>query len=795
MPAVSAASSETARPLTRQPRGWGGIPTSAVGPKAAGNYRNAGETNHARLPTRGFADSRGVTATLNHPSPIDSIAQRVGPPRVLILEPDSTVLSQLMAAVDADPGLQLVTVTGDTSSLIGLVSDLRPDVALVNSRPDEGGGGELVQRLRDAFPEICCIALCRGADQGELAEMLAAGAVASVDPTDSAQTITEAIHRLTGSTPDPEDELAGASSPNGHELNQADPVSPTGEHTVAGQVKRTLELREFEMVFQAIVDLQDGQVIGMEALTRVLSTPLRSPATWLRDAQKVGLRNQLEIELLREALGQGRRLPPGVFMTVNLSPAAATCGALVDVIPPALLKRVVIEITDHLEVEDYQPLAEALAELRGAGVRVAVDDSGQGLVSLQRVGQLAPDFVKLNRSLTRDINRDQTRQTLALALTTVASQIGAAVIAEGIETSGELEALRSLGVMHGQGYLIARPEPLPDAPTPVIALPSAKEPTPAISLPARSLGSLREASRAAFDLLERELPGSRGFVSHLDYEQRRARVVASSPGFGTELAPGVSTRLEEWPCYFMASGRGPRLCGDTASDPVYSGLGLLQTLDVASYAGAPLELGNGQWLGSLALVSRAIDGYDEETLALLQVIAATLVGALENEVAEAGAGTPAQHIRQLAATDWLTGVLNRPSFLERLEQETSQSPGRRHSTYLLHLAPDSFGALADRYGQAVAELVVKDIADALVRVSEGGDVIGRLGQTEFAVLLRRRTAPKAASYYRRRLKLRLRQTLAKRNITLTARAGLLQLDGHSHDEALEAVRAAAGALL
>ena len=86
-----------------------------------------------------------------------------------------------------------------------------------------------------------------------------------------------------------------------------------------------------------------------------------------------------------------------------------------------------------------------------------VDDAGAGFASLRHVLGLSPDVIKLDLSLTRDIDSDPVRRALAASLVAFAREIGAAIVAEGIETGGELETLRALGVTHGQGYYIARP--------------------------------------------------------------------------------------------------------------------------------------------------------------------------------------------------------------------------------------------------------------------------------------------------------------------------------------------------
>lgn len=300
---------------------------------------------------------------------------------------------------------------------------------------------------------------------------------------------------------------------------------------------------------------------------------------------------------------------------------------------------------------------------------------------------------------------------------------------------------------------------------------------------------MRTASRAAFDLLERELPGSRAFLSYLDYRRRRFQVVACSEDFGSQLEPGFTIPLEEAPCFHMASGNGPRLCGDVATDPVYGPLAFCQAVEMGSYAGVPLELPAGPRPGSLALVSAATGGYDERTLALLQQTAAILADVLEAEAAQEGAESPALYLQALAETDQLTGALNRPTFVDRLE-ESLRGRSRARTSYLLYVRPESFQAVVDRYGRGVGELVLRDITDALSAVSEAGDAVGRVGKTELAALLGYRPTPARADYHRRQAAARLGDMFAKRGITVTMQAGLVPLDHDSAEEALDAARAA-----
>jgi EAL domain-containing protein (putative c-di-GMP-specific phosphodiesterase class I) len=131
--------------------------------------------------------------------------------------------------------------------------------------------------------------------------------------------------------------------------------------------------------------------------------------------------------------------------------------ALLDRVP---VDRVVLEITEHAHIADYVKLREALTTLRSLGVRLAIDDAGAGYASLRHILQLAPDCIKLDISLTRDIHAVRSQRAMAAALVAFAGETGASIIAEGIETAEELATLRDLGVEFGQGYYLGRPAPL-----------------------------------------------------------------------------------------------------------------------------------------------------------------------------------------------------------------------------------------------------------------------------------------------------------------------------------------------
>jgi EAL domain-containing protein (putative c-di-GMP-specific phosphodiesterase class I) len=230
-------------------------------------------------------------------------------------------------------------------------------------------------------------------------------------------------------------------------------------------VRQALEPGMIRPVFQPIVNLATGQTVGFEALARFGVEPIRSPDVWFGLADEVDLLEELELAAIREAVARIGLLPPGTYLSLNLSPATAQAEQFEAALRGLPGERTVLEITEHARVPDYLALRSALAPFRARGARLAVDDAGAGFASLRHILDLEPDIIKLDISITRDVDTDRSRRALAAALASFGEEMGIELIAEGIETRDELEALRALDVGHGQGYFIGRPVPEPAAPS------------------------------------------------------------------------------------------------------------------------------------------------------------------------------------------------------------------------------------------------------------------------------------------------------------------------------------------
>ncbi len=218
-------------------------------------------------------------------------------------------------------------------------------------------------------------------------------------------------------------------------------------------IQDILETDAFAPHFQPIVELDTGSVVGYEALSRFSNGV--SPDAVFRLADRSGLGLELEAATLRAALGASAVLPAAAYLSLNASPAFILSGTLQKLLA-GITRQLFIEITEHVAIQDYSALRAELSAL-GATVGVSVDDAGAGFASLHHILELAPDLVKLDISLVRGIDADPARQALISGMGYFAVKRKLHLIAEGIETRQELDALRRLGIRYGQGYLLGRP--------------------------------------------------------------------------------------------------------------------------------------------------------------------------------------------------------------------------------------------------------------------------------------------------------------------------------------------------
>jgi EAL domain-containing protein (putative c-di-GMP-specific phosphodiesterase class I) len=232
-----------------------------------------------------------------------------------------------------------------------------------------------------------------------------------------------------------------------------DPTWETALHNVLGG-------RGLRLVAQPIIDVAQAGVGGYEMLARFDGPPARTPDVWFENARERDLDGPLTVRVFEELHRIRAGLPHGRFCTVNVEPHLLARADVLDaLLGSGRLDRVVLELTEHVSGGDAVVLEGALDAVREAGGLIAMDDAGQGHSGLARMIELRPDLIKLDRALVAGIDRDPMKKAVVQLVGDLAGQLDAWILAEGVETRGELAELVRMGVPLVQGWAVGRPVP------------------------------------------------------------------------------------------------------------------------------------------------------------------------------------------------------------------------------------------------------------------------------------------------------------------------------------------------
>jgi EAL domain-containing protein (putative c-di-GMP-specific phosphodiesterase class I)/DNA-binding NarL/FixJ family response regulator len=378
---------------------------------------------------------------------------------VLIAEDDAVARDELASLVRSEPSLELADAVPDAAQAILVSMREKPAVAVLGVHIP-GGGASAARGIKRCSPKTRVLALSEKDDRETVMEMLEAGADGYLVKGSSIDTIVGSIERAARGQGSLSDEVTGSVIEELAGLLHARKRSEERSQRREERVRRALDEDVLHTVFQPICTLA-GSTVGAEALARFRGPPSRGPVRWFAEADEVGLLRELELAAVRAALAALPALPDHVYLSVNVSPGTLATPGFLRLIAASDGARVVVEITEHARIHDYESLQESLVAVRELGARVAIDDAGAGFASLRHILRLEPEFIKLDRTLIDGIEGDRSRQALAAGLISFAEKIDATIVAEGIERPAEVDALAELGVRYGQGFFFARPAPLP----------------------------------------------------------------------------------------------------------------------------------------------------------------------------------------------------------------------------------------------------------------------------------------------------------------------------------------------
>ena len=235
------------------------------------------------------------------------------------------------------------------------------------------------------------------------------------------------------------------------------------------EMERILREGAIRSVYQPILRLEDGRIFGYEALTRCPDgCPFDGPLALFKFADQEG--HAFALDRLARAtairscpeLGDGQK----IFLNVNagiMSDPHFISGQTVGWLAEKGLRpgQVVFELTERSSIEDFEEAKKVLHHYRRQGYEIAIDDAGAGYSSLQSIVELQPDYIKVDRSLVQNADRNEMKKQMLRTFVRFAKRMRIRTIAEGIERAEELKLVRGIGMDYGQGYLIGRPSERP----------------------------------------------------------------------------------------------------------------------------------------------------------------------------------------------------------------------------------------------------------------------------------------------------------------------------------------------
>jgi EAL domain-containing protein (putative c-di-GMP-specific phosphodiesterase class I) len=383
------------------------------------------------------------------------------PYTVVLAEDDPIIREAMVAVLSASEDFVLIGVAEDAEQAIVQVVTSQPDVAVLDVRMPYGGGPHAAREISAACPNTRIIALSAQEDRDSVGSMIGAGASGYVTKDAPPEQLLDTIKRCAAG------ESIFMPVATKSVMQEVARTSRILEETARRRRTRIENLREaitaqsLTCAFQPVINLDNGDTMMIEALARFISDQPFTTGEWFEEAVSLGMSSEIDMATLGTAIATVKQAHyDDSLISLNVLPETLLNPNLSEILSGIEPDRIVLEVTEHARIADYSDVKNALADLREKGMKLAIDDAGAGFASLRHILDLMPDLIKLDISLSRNIDTDQARRSLATGLITFAREIGAEIVAEGIETPEELATLRDLGVHYGQGYHLARPAPL-----------------------------------------------------------------------------------------------------------------------------------------------------------------------------------------------------------------------------------------------------------------------------------------------------------------------------------------------
>lgn len=368
---------------------------------------------------------------------------------ILVVDDDPSIL-HLFTRVLCKEGYSVSSTTSSVEAL-GMVEREKFDLVICDINMPDVNGLELVRALRRSDEDTSAIIVTAAPHMNSAIEALELGAVRYLMKPVSFDRIREVAR---------EGCKASLEKRKRHEAaNEVDRAAKAHDDLLA---RFTLAMEKLSIVYQPIVRWSQRSIFACELLLRSDGV-FANPHLLIEASQRVGRERELSAALRRKSADVQDAFPSDALMFVNIAPFELLDDALYSPFNPMtpLANRVVLEITERGSLAEIPDVIERVAALKAMGYRIAIDDLGAGYSGLLNFAKLAPDVVKIDMSLVRDVDRMPVSARLVRSIVEASRDLGADVICEGVETAAERDTLSALGCDLFQGYLFARPGPLP----------------------------------------------------------------------------------------------------------------------------------------------------------------------------------------------------------------------------------------------------------------------------------------------------------------------------------------------
>ncbi len=361
---------------------------------------------------------------------------------MVVIDDHEMILQSVVRLLSADARIDVVGTGLTATQGIELVTKLLPDVVVIDYLLPDMTGSEAITILLDLVPDVKIVTIS-GADRpGSFSESMRAGSSAWVRKTRAIQELRLAILSVAA-----------------------------GEPYVSEELEVQPKLDELVVHYQPIVALDDWRIVGFEALVRWQHPErgLQFPDTFLPHMIETGFVEEIDRWVLQQAIRQlalwQENFPreSNLYVSVNMSTNTVANPRLPAFVSTEISlshlreEDVVIELRELFLAAEHQETVDLLTTLRAVGCLIAVADFGASFSQISQLQQIPFDFVKIGRSFTRELPGSANSGWLVDGVAAVAQSLSTVCVAEGIETMGQYDALRGIGVKFGQGFLFSPP--------------------------------------------------------------------------------------------------------------------------------------------------------------------------------------------------------------------------------------------------------------------------------------------------------------------------------------------------